>query len=336
MNTQQRIIAALFAVAILLLAVNIIVGKVFKTENQIITPKILSAEEIDSLVFVSIQNFGLELSAIKKQKIKEISIDDNYSTYALSLPKDLPIPVFISELNEIFSDFAVDILTDEKVISGKTLLKIFSEDELRFAANIDYNPNLIREAASVGFLININDKTEKSTIDNLLNTPEPFAFLFTPSLVMKTFVASNQKSSRQFALLLGDETTDLDFKFESNYSERRLKSSIRYVLSAFSQAAFFVIDDNSSFYGSKIYSFVEKEFLARKIKIIKKSELSILSGAITSAPTQFSELVQSLESDQSMLVVCSPEDFDSILNDIRRFRKIGYKYSVPSEILFGL
>ncbi|MCJ7554703.1 MAG: hypothetical protein MUO34_12565, partial [Ignavibacteriaceae bacterium] len=85
MNTQQRIIAALFAVAILLLAVNIIVGKVFKTENKIITPKVLSAEEIDSLVFISIQNFGLELTAIKKQKIKEVKINDNYSTYALSL-----------------------------------------------------------------------------------------------------------------------------------------------------------------------------------------------------------------------------------------------------------
>lgn len=336
MNTRQRIIAALFAAAILLLAANIIVGKVLRTENTIITPPSLSASEIDSLFFKAVENFGLQTSIVKRQVLKEIKINHEFPSYSMNVPKDLPIPVFLSELNEVFDGYQIEIITDEKKISGRTLIRIISEDETRLAASIDYNPNLFRESASVAFLISINDKTDKAVIDDLLSTPEPFGFIFTPSLIMKSFIAKNHQANRQFALLLGDETVDLDFKLESNYSERRLKSSIRYILAAFSNAAFFVIDDNSSFFNSKIYSFVEKEFLSRKIKLIKKSELNFISGLITGVSTQFSELIQNLKNENSSFVVCSPEDFRSILTDIRRFRKIGYKYLVPSEMLTNI
>lgn len=333
MSTQQRIIAGLFAFAILLLVANILVGKVFKTENKIITPSPLSSVEIDSLFFKAISNFGLQPSIVRKQAIKEIKLKDDYPSYSINLPKDLPIPVFISELNDLFNGFEADIVTEEKKISGRTLVRIISEEEIRLAASIDYNPNQIRESPSAAFLITINDKTQKAVVDNLLNTPEPFGFIFTPSLVMKSFIAKNHQANRQFALLLGDETSDLDFKLESNYSERRLKSSIRYILAAFSNAAFFVIDDNSSFYNSKIYSFVEKEFLSRKIKLRKKSELNFISGSLTNVSSQFSELLENLDNRNSAIIVCSPDDFTSLLDDIRSFRKIGYKYVVPSEML---
>lgn len=333
MNTQQRIIISLFILAVFLLGANLLVGKIFKTENTIIPPRELSVAEIDSLFFRSIENFGLPAAIVKNKKLKEVQLDSEYPSYSLSLPKDLPIPVFISELNEIFGDYAVDVLTDEKSISGRTIVKIASGNEFRLAADIDYHPGLSREAAIVGFLINIDDKTEKSVIDKLLGTPEPFGFLFTPSLVMKSFIARNQNLNRQFALLLGDETVDLDFKFESGYSERRLKSSFRNLLTAFERASFIVIDDNSSFYRSRIYPFVEKEFLSRRISLIKKSEIYFLSGTAGKPSSQFNELMAMIDSNSSMLLVASPGDFNSILNDIRNFRKIGYKYSVPSEIV---
>lgn len=333
MNTQQRIIASLFVLSIILLAANIIVGKIFETENTIITPSSLSANEIDSLLIVSINNFGLPVSTIKSQKVKEINISSDYPSYSIQLPADLPIPVFISELNEIFSGFDVQIITDEKKKSGRTLLRINSDDEIRLAASIDYNAELQRKIALAGFLISINDKTSKADIDKLLKIPEPFAFLFKPSLVMKSFITSNSSINRQFAIILGDETEDLDYKFESGYSERRLKSSVRNLLGSFSKAAFFVIDDNSSFYNSKVYPFVEKEFLDRKLRLIKKSELNFISGNISSAVSQFNELMTQLENNSSILIGCNPEDFISLLNEIRNYRKIGYKYIVPSEIL---
>lgn len=333
MSFQQKLILILFIISLVLLTANILVGKVFKTENTIILPRSLSVQEIDSLFTQAANNFGLPSSALRKQKIRDVKIDEDYPSYSLSIPKDLPIPVFISELNEIFSSYAVEILSDEKTTSGRTILRINSEDELRLASVIDYNPNLNREASTVGFLISINDKTNKTAIDDLLNTPEPFGFLFTPSLLMKSFISSNQNQNRQFALLLGDDISDLDYKMESNYSERRLKSSIRNLLGAFEKAAFFVIDDNSSFYSSKIFPFVEKEFLARKIKLIKRSELNFISGTVSSSSDQFRELLLNMDSRSSAVIVCTPEDFSNILNDIRGLRKIGYKYLIPSDVL---
>lgn len=333
MNTQQRVIAALFAVSILLLTANIIIGKVYNTENKITSPAALTSVESDSLFYLALQNFGLTASAVKNHKISEVKSGKDYSSFALSVPKDLPIPVFIAELNEIYNGYDAEVLSEEKKISGKTLIKIISQDEIILAAYIDYNTDLIRNPASVGFLITIDDKTEKSEIDRLLETPEPFAFIFTPSLVMKSFVKTSPIDKKQFVLLLGDETTDLDFKFESDYSERRLNSSVRNLLGAFSRAAFFVTDDNSSFYESKIYSFIENYFLSRKIKIINKSSLNIIDGSLVNISEHFKKLMRSLENDGSMLIVCNPGDFINLITDIRSFRKIGYKFLLPSEIL---
>ncbi len=333
MNIQQKLILIFFVIALVLLSANILIGKVYKTENTIVPPPPLNSEQIDSLFHKSIINFGLPVSTVTNRKIKEVKIDNNYPSYSLRLPKDLPIPVFISELNDIFSDYQVDIITDEKKISGRTVLQIKSEEELKLAAEIDYNADLKRESSSVGFLILINDKTNKSVIDNLLRTPEPFGFLFVPSLVMKSFIASNQNSNRQYIILLGDETTDLDFKFEAGYSERRLKSSVRNLLAAFPKAAFFVVDDNSSFYSSKIYPFIEKEFLSRKINLINKTNLNLLSGSVSNSSSQFRDLMSNIDINSAGLVVCAPDDFTNILGDIRSFRKIGFKYFVPSEIV---
>lgn len=332
MNTQQKLIVIFFIISLILLSANILVGKVFKTENTIISSQPLDSEQIDSLFHQGVINFGLPVSTVTNRKIKEVKIDNNYPSYSLRLPKDLPIPVFISELNDLFSSYQVDILTDEKKISGRTILQIKSEEVLKLVAEIDYHPELKRESSAIGFLISINDKTNKSSIDDLLTTPEPFGFLFVPSLVMKSFIASNRNSTRQYILLLGDETTDLDFKFESGYSERRLKSSVRNLLDAFPKAAFFIIDDNSSFSSSNIYPFIENEFLSRNIKLINKSELNIIAGSVSSASSQFIDLMKSIGFNSAELIVCSPDDFKNILNDIRSFRKVGFKYLVPSEI----
>lgn len=336
MNTQQRLILLFFVVALILLSANILVGKVFKTENTIIQPSPLSSEQIDSLFQQAVFNFGLPVSTIKNQRIKEVKIEKNYPSYMLRMPKDLPIPVFISELNDLFSGFAVDIFTDEKQMSGRTILQIVSENEIRLAASIDYSPDLKRESSTVGFLVTINDKTNKSVIDDLLDTPEPFGFLFTPSIVMKSFIASDQNSNRQYVLLLGDETKDLDFKFEPGYSERRLKSSVRNLLGAFPRAAFIILDDNSTFYSSKIFLFVEKEFLSRKIRMVKKSELNFLAGSVSSASSQFNEILVNTDINSTKLIACTPDDFKSILSDVRSFRKIGFKYVVPSEAVSSL
>jgi hypothetical protein len=335
MNTQQRILASLFVLAILLLAANILVGKVFQTENTIISPRSLSAEEVDSLFLTAFESFGLESSIVKKQKIKEVKIDSDYPSYSFNLPGDLPIPVFISELNELFTSYDAEVHSEEKRNSGRTLITIFSENEIKLTASADYNRELKREAATIGFLIHINDNTSKADIDNLVNIPEPFSLLFTPSLVMKSFISANGNSNRQFALLLGDETIDLDFKFDSGYSERRLKSSVRNLLGAFSKAVFFVIDDNSSFSNSKVYPFIEKEIIDRKIKLVKKSELNLISGSVSNVADQFRDMLNTADNDSSILLLCTPEDFTNLLPEIRSFRKIGYKYTVPSEILLN-
>lgn len=335
MSTQQRIISALFVVSLLLLAANIVIGKVFQTENTVIRADVLSDTQIDSLFRACVKSFGIQDNQLKKRTPAELKRENEDFLYELFLPKDLPIPSFLYELNGLFSEYDVTVSATEKKISGRTILTIQTMNELALGAGIDYHPNINREVRTVGFLLTLTDKTDKNTIEALLNTPEPFAFIFTPSLVMSKFISSRGNHKREYAIVLGDATVDLDYKFDPSYSERRLKSSVRNLLGAFPNAAFFIIDDNSSFYKSRVYSFVENEFFNRNIRLIMKSELASINTDFGGVSSNFNEIMDALQGGDSVLIAATPDEFTSLIGEIKKYRKVGYKFIIPSDIVFA-
>ena len=94
-DAKRRSVYILFAVAILLLALNLFLHKLLPKTNPEREALILSGLEINNRFLQAVNNFGLEEDWIVVRKLSN-KPDSLFSYYTIKLPPDLPIPVLIS------------------------------------------------------------------------------------------------------------------------------------------------------------------------------------------------------------------------------------------------
>ena len=139
---------------------------------------------------------------------------------------------------------------------------------------------------------------------------------------------------KEYAVLLNDDINDLDFKLNKNYSKNRLGIVIRTIIGAFPNAVFFVIDDASNLYHSPIFTFIKKEFVKRKIKLIKESDfIHIHEGNSEEVQESLKDVVKPTQLGDQKLVMLHADNFEIARPEIFSLIKIGYKFVNPSSII---
>ena len=329
-SAKRNSVYILFAVAILLLAANLLLDKLLPKANAEREVFILSGLEISNRFIKAINNFGLEEDWIIVRKLSN-KPDSLFSSYKIKLPPDLPIPVLLSEVNaELLSD-SVEIKSIEKKMGGRTNLEIYSGGFLKLTSDIDYDKELVRKRGSVGFLIediSFNDLEDSFLFD----VPELFAVLLIPSkenIKHSKFVLNK---SKEYALLLDDEIDDLEFKLSDGYSSNRILNSVKAIIGSFSNAIFFVVDDDSELFRSKVFPEISSELEKRNIKLVLKSEFYKLENKEeTDLYSSFDSIFKQL-TEEKLNILCTAEDYNLLLPEIARYRKVGYKFINPSLI----
>ncbi len=267
---KKKTAYVLFTAAVVLLTANLFMDKLLPISTNVDQEIVLSGITINELFLKAVNNFGLEKSWVVERKILS-KPDSLFSSYKIRLPRDLPIPVVISEVKSVFSNDSVEIKSLELKTGGETKLEIYSGGVLKLSSNFNYDKSLFRKRGSVGFIVeNISLDNEDDSL--LFEVPEIFAALLIPSIDNKSNVEFIGKKNKQFAVLLNDEIDDLEFKLNENYSNNRIKNSVKSIVGSFPKAIFFVIDDESELYSSKVFSLIAAEIEKRKIKILRKSD----------------------------------------------------------------
>lgn len=330
-SVKRRAVFILFAAAILLLAINLLLNKLLPQAYLGQNASKLSGMEINNRFLHAVNNFGLKEDWIIKRKLSG-KPDSLFSSYKLKLPADLPIPVFIREVKSEFQNDSVDIKSIEKKMGGETNLKIYSGGVLKLSSNINYDKNLVRKRGSIGFLI--EDVTLDDKEDSLLfDVPESFAVLLIPSKENKNNTDYILNKSKQFAILLNDEIEELEYKLKEDYSSNRILNSVKSMVASFSKAIFFVIDDDSELFRSKIFPIVASELEKRKIKILRKSIFySLKYDEDKDLFTSFDNLFKQI-GEEKRIIVINAEELQLLLPEIARYRKVGYKIINPSVIV---
>jgi len=299
--SKKSALKILFGTALVLLIANLVLNNIGNENNSISTKTELSNTEIDSLFMFSLYSLGLLDDWIKERKSSKVD-----KSYKVKIPRDLSIPVILAEINSNFWESDVEINSVEKRFSGRTILEIKLEDEIKLRADFDYDKDIFRSAGTVAFIL---ENFELSSFEDslLLEIPEPFSPLFVPStenLLLSKFILDKQKT---YSLLLNDDIPELKYKLKDGYSKNRLKGPLLSIINDFSSANYFFIDDESDLFNSSIFSYLKGELVKRKIKIVKLSYIQKLN---------FSET-----------------DLVNLLPVIKRFRKVGYKVLHPSETI---
>src|SRR5690606_7539279 len=136
---------------------------------------------------------------------------------------------------------------------------------------------------------------------------------------------------KEYVVELNDEITELDFKLSPSYSEKRLKLSIRSILGAFGKAIFILIDEKSNLYNSSAYQLIKSEFEKRKIKIFPRSTFYLITGEDANQSAE--KFLKGIKHKESRAAVISASNHMEIKDVIRNFRKVGYKFINPSNVI---
>jgi hypothetical protein len=236
-------------------------------------------------------------------------------------------------LQNLFWEDDVNVLAEEIKQPSKTFIKIISANHLKLAAEVLYDDKIKREYGSVAFLISDNFLENDPKLLELLKIPELYYLVLTPSSSSKKNLSVLSKAGKRFAVLLDDNITELDYKLAENYSEDRIKRSIREIVGTFHNAMFFIIDDFSDLYESSKYNFIENELLKRKIVVAKKSRFNTLNSNNINVEDKFQKFIQSLNNKDEKILFVNADEYLSLAEIIPAYRKIGYKFIYPGDII---
>ncbi len=329
---KKKIIYTLFILAVILLAANIIADKSFhkspvKAEHEI------DGSRINIKFLDDLQAFGL-----KRDWIKDISNKKNTSAeyaYSVSLPKDLPIPVVLEEVYGSFDYDEVDIKGKEKTIGGETKVDIYSGGRLKLTALFNYNDKITRDAGTVGLIITGLEDLNSIQAEKLIEFPQTYAAALLPSKASVQLAQKLTSFRKEYAVLLNDDISEMDFKLSPRFSANRLRSVIRSIVGAFPKAVCFIADNTSNLYSSAVYPFIREELTKRNIKVVAENAVYNLpeSGA-SKAESKFRSFVISSKTSGPKLIVLPADEFETVKPEIFSLIKIGYKFINPSTILF--
>lgn len=331
---RYKVIKYFLITAVVLLVANIavdfFVGKQVDEED-------INSGYINKRFEVILKEFGIDSSWISKKDIKQKTTDSLDFIYKIKVPPDLPIPVLLNQINTELNDLHLTITSKEKNINGPTQCRILYKNSLMLMADIDIDLDLRRKSSSIGFIINNIEDLSDEEFTKLLEYPEYFAFILTPTKKAEEYKKRILDHDKEYILMLNDDIDEPDYKMEEDFSKARLKSAVRSIIGTFSDTKLFVIDDQSDLHKSSLNAFLESEFKKRKLDLVSSSRFVWLTGSDEQdLQSRFRYLCRSLASGGSRIFTLRADDFYDLSTDIDNLRKKGYKFILPSSVNFGL
>ncbi|MBZ0200366.1 MAG: hypothetical protein K8H86_10895, partial [Ignavibacteriaceae bacterium] len=217
-------------------------------------------------------------------------------------------------------------------INGRTKFVVNSGNALKLMAEFNYDTLLVREKKRGGIILtNAVDLSEEELL-KLLKTPEQFGILTTPGKAATELIKKIKENKKEYVVLLDDNITDLEYKLRSGFAKRRTKEVLANIAGKYRDAAFIMVDEESDLYNSSIYNLIDDEIRSRKIMLIKNGETCLLTGGSDKICQDFLSAMHT-GNDVPKIFMTDAGNYFSILPEVVKMRKIGYKFLNPSLAL---
>lgn len=337
-NTKQKIIAYLLAASFLLLLGNILVDRFHKVKPGLPYPgqSLLSAGEINSLFEDAVCEFGVEKSWIERKPIGTDQSGEATFNYNVKVTADLPVTLILNELNRRFLEHGLKITAKEMRKEKTTSIKILREKNVMLQADFVTDPAAVRSAATIGFIIKDVEKLSDKDFAEFLSLPENYTIVLSPSEKSEKAAKEIVSQNKEYIVLLGDKIDEVRFRFDDDYSDKRLNTSVRSILGAFGNSKLYLVDDASDLYKSRQYLVVKTAFEKRKLNLVPLNTFTELkSREDKDLESMFRYYCESSASGERILLVTA-KNFLELKEDVDLYRKKGCKFVFPSQMNFGL
>lgn len=326
---RKNLLLTLIASAVILVAANILLkGDLFVNS---LNEDTIDEEEISRRFLNILAEFDIESKFIKENKLKDKHSSEEFSNFKVQLPKDLTIPEILIDIFQSFRKDSLILQSLEKVKGSKTTLALKKGKSTVLQAELDYAKNYSRNNGYLSFIINDVDPANAS-ITALIESPTKINLLIRPEtehLQQLEFIRNN---GQQFSVLIDDDISEQKYKLGDTYSEQRIVTVIKTLVTDFPNAVCFIIDDNSNFYNSPNNEIFTRELSKRNIKLFRTSDFVTLENDET-LPDSFHNRMEALGNGESIIFLVNEEAYMSLNSEIKKYKKKGYRVITSSLIL---
>jgi hypothetical protein len=307
--------------SVVLLVLNIL----FKTDSISESSKeiLVDKSEIEHRFKNIIIDFGISEDLIKESTIKDKSSGEKIPTYKVQVPKDLSIPELLHSIFQTFNKDSLQINSVEMKKGGKSVVELKINKELILKAELDYSKKIFRDAGSIAFILK-NTNPEDPSTEKLIESSTKLNLLLRPELSHLQHLNFIRSNGKQYSILIDDEITEQKYKLSSRFSENRIVTVLKTLVTDFFSAAFFVIDDHSEFYNSPNRKVFTDELSKRGIKVFNLSDF-ILLGKEDEPVNTFKDKIESLKKDDGTIFLTDEETLNSLDSALVQCKRKGYK-----------
>ena len=322
---KQKLVRYLLVLAIILLVAEITVVR-FQKPKKSVPAKELSVNQIETVFFKVLDEYGIEPKWISKKKAKKSDDDSTRVQYFVKFPSDVPIPLIIRDINKVIQKDITGFVSEEKKIFGSTEIRIYTNEILKLKATLSPDKDIIRNRNKLSFIISDAFDLSESNFNKFLSIPHPLACTVIPdgNAIIKADSMRNYR--KEYAILLDDGIDDSKMRLKQEYQKEILRGSITNIITSFKNSRFYIVNEMSSLYKSPIYNFVRDEFKRHEIDLVPKSTLVELNAE------EDSELYSKLKfycndttGSRYKVFICSFENYRKILPELDGYRKMGNK-----------
>ncbi len=326
----RYLIIACIALSIIYLLIDLVMKPNAEKTLKQITTSYAEAELKNVLT-----NLNFDERWIKTWKISKTSRDSINHILNVSIPTDFPFPVLLNELNKKFINCPVEISSIENVINQKSTLLVKQNNSVILKAIVINDTSAQRKTNQFCFLISNVNKLNIKEIDYLVNLPEKFALLLIPEKTSMLIKESALKNNKQYFILFNDDIDEIKYKLDEDFSEDRLISSLKNIISDFSDTKAYCIDMNSDLARSPVYSLLQREFTKRKLPLIKLDQFINISDT---DEDMLSESIKTLikKSDKPLVYEIEAEQFVTIIGSLELEILRGNKLVFPDRVIHQL
>lgn len=235
-------------------------------------------------------------------------------------------------MNLKLKDSPLRIASLETKAHKRSRMRIFYGNKLMHETEFVTDTSISRNKPVYGFLINDVETLSEGELSELLEYPEKYSLLLTPSLESEALKERIIKSGREYVLLLKDDINEVKYRLYEGYTNARLNGSVTNIMKSFGDARLFLLDDfENPKFGEQVLNLFEK----RRIKVVPYSRYSQISEKdYISLPDDLSNHIK--RSSVSDVFLISSKDFMQLYSEFKSLRKKGYKFITPSAMNYCL
>ncbi|MCK9210263.1 MAG: hypothetical protein M0P61_05420 [Ignavibacteriaceae bacterium] len=332
----RTVFILLFALAVFLLIANILLSFFTPKEIEINTSEIPS-DEINSLFLKSVSEFYLDDGLLQKIKSPKKKEDSLTHSYRLTLPYDVPIPVFLHSIFGNFTGKNVSISSLEMILNKKSLLEISSGKKQKFYTEIFQDTSIHRDNGSIAFALTDYENLSEVELKKLLEIPESFAFLLQPKNKSTEFTKTILEARKEYIVEITVSSPNSEFTLAEKFPFVRNKLAVNSLLRYYPRNTFFFVHPLSSLLSSNMFEKVRKEFTKRKYALYSSNSFTNLSEVKDNeVETRFYGEIEKLKKAKIILMLLPADYFYTSFDKIKNIKKKGIRFVLPSTAVIQL